>query len=342
MKNNTTIHEMSSRFEESRDENSYRRPSSIEDRRNVRSRSPFNVSQSQNTSIIKEQPRIKKSEPIEVVEKERNPYLYESQPKPAAQYFEDREDSFKRPPVNKYVDEDIYVPRQRPKQVKPRENPPIEVGRLESFDDSRTSRELDNRQVPRSRPLGSPARAPKAKDVNAEINTLSRFLSNTIVIKTVEDLVFQLVPEFLDELKNPKPQEQIVVKKKSAKGANKQPTFDFERKVDQTQKEAIKDHNKELMSVMDEIDKQDEANVEDIDDVDEHSHVNRIIESVQKGEMKNTYVASRDVDTLGIKFETNKTYKGVKSVAYHEKNNFVMTDVKSKLSRPIHEVGDVW
>lgn len=342
MKNNTTIQEVPSRFEESRDENIYRRPPSIENSRNVRSRSPFNVSQSQNNSIVKDNLRAKQNEPNEVVENVRNPYLYESQSKPTSAYFEDKEEVYRKPPVKEYYEEELYIPKQKPQEIQPRDNPNISVGRLESFDNRRGREDFDNRPVPRDRPLGSPSRAAKAKDSNAELNTLSRFLSNTIVIKTVEDLVFQLVPELLDELKNPKKNVETVVKKKDAKGSKKQPNFDFERKTDQTQKEAIKDHNNELMNAMAEMDKQDDANVDDSDDVDEHSHVNKITESKQKIEMVNPYVASRDIDTLGIKFETNKIYKGVKSVAFHEKNNFIMTDAKSKLSRPVHEVGDVW
>ena len=336
---NTTIHEMSSRFEESRDENNYRRPSSIGDR-GGRSRSPFNVSQTQNTSITKEPVRVRQEIVEDYNEKNRNPYLYESQPKPISKYFEERNDIVRKPEIETYYEEDYYAQKETKKETIRRVAPKISVENLESFDNRQSREEINNRPVPRDRPLGSPSRAPKAKDSTAELNTLSRFLSNTIVIKTIEDLVFQLVPEFLDEAKNPKT--ETVVKKQNMKGSKREPSFEFEAKDNQSRKEVIKEHNKEFLNIVAEMDRQDEANVYDSDDVDEHSHVNRIIESKEKHEMINPYVTSRDIDTLGIKFETNKMYKGMKSVAYHEKGNFIMTDVKSKLSRQVHEVGDVW
>lgn len=122
----------------------------------------------------------------------------------------------------------------------------------------------------------------------------------------------------------------------------KEPSFEFQRKGGQSQKDAAKRHNKELMNVMSAIDKQDNPNLSDSDDVDENSRVNNIMASREKKELQNDYVAKRDMDTFGVKFETNKMHNGVKGVAYTERNNYVMTDVKSGVSRARHEVGDVW
>jgi len=184
---------------------------------------------------------------------------------------------------------------------------------------------------PREYKLGSPARSGKPKDPATELNTLSRFFTNNMLIKVVENLVFELVPEFVNEEK----------RKREAPSIKREPSFDFERKKNQTKKEAIRSHNKELMSVMKKMD-QDDGNVVDSDDTDEKSQVNQIIESKEKKEFKNKYAKNRVIDSIGIKFETNKTVNGVKGITYQEKGNLPMIDVKSTVTRQVHEFGDVW
>lgn len=92
------------------------------------------------------------------------------------------------------------------------------------------------------------------------------------------------------------------------------------------------------MSVIDTMDREDD----EVDDTDEGTNANKIVESMQKKETKNNYVKKRAMDSLGIKFETNRRVNGVKGVAYHDKNNYSMVDVGSKVSRAKHETMDVW
>lgn len=101
-----------------------------------------------------------------------------------------------------------------------------------------------------------------------------------------------------------------------------------------------RDHNRELMNVIDTMDRQD--NDSDVDDTDEGTNVNIIAPSMTKKEHKNHYVKNRKMDSMGIKFETNKRVNGVKGVAYQENNNYNMIDVRSKVTRKKHEIWDVW
>ena len=93
------------------------------------------------------------------------------------------------------------------------------------------------------------------------------------------------------------------------------------------------------MNVMETMDHQDE---DETDDTDEGAMANKIVESMTKKETKNNYVKKREIDSLGIKFETNKRVNGVKGLAYQDKNNYSMIDVRSKVSKEKHQTMDVW
>lgn len=90
------------------------------------------------------------------------------------------------------------------------------------------------------------------------------------------------------------------------------------------------------MSVMDTMERED--NGSDVDDTDEGTNVNKIVVSMTKKENKNQYVKKRIMDSMGIKFETNHRVNGVKGVAYHDRNNYNMIDVSSKVTRKKHEI----
>lgn len=423
---NTTIAEMPSKYEESREENSYmQRVESKGFQNQPRSRSPFNVSQAQNTSYVKENVQARSARnPVgysagsnreyyeiddgttTVLQQKPDPYNYnmprrqhsfDNEPKmlptkpaepmhstfPQRDYpVRDQEQVYRNPEYDYGPRKEIAYPPwnhrdsspmrynnepQRSQrdfaQRAPRDHSPLvhrepapmnrieEQPRMQREPVPRAGREeYPRHQSPRERPMESPRHGEaRRRDSDMELNVLSRFISNNMLNKTIEDLVFELVPQFYDEFLYP-PQ-QVVHRKepvstgrdiKPPKVAQREPSFDFERKGNQSRKEAIKSHNQELMNAVKRMDMQEDEVSSDSDDVDEKSRVNPIIASMEKKETNNYYVQRRAVDSLGIRFETNKRVDGVKAVPYHEKHNYPMVDVSSRVTRKTHEICDVW
>eukprot|EP00343_Euplotes_focardii_P005939 CAMPEP_0205809516 /NCGR_PEP_ID=MMETSP0205-20121125/13797_1 /ASSEMBLY_ACC=CAM_ASM_000278 /TAXON_ID=36767 /ORGANISM="Euplotes focardii, Strain TN1" /LENGTH=159 /DNA_ID=CAMNT_0053086927 /DNA_START=103 /DNA_END=583 /DNA_ORIENTATION=+ len=105
--------------------------------------------------------------------------------------------------------------------------------------------------------------------------------------KAVEDFVFQLVPEFLEEIRNQRT-ENVQVRQVQRVEA---------RKPD------MRRHNQEFQQVIHEIDQQEDNF---IDDTDEGGNANKIVESMTKKELKNHIVERRFVDSMGIKLKPTK------------------------------------
>lgn len=426
---NNTIAEMPSKYEESREENSYmQRTEAKESQNHPRSRSPFNVSQAPNTSYVKENVQARSARnyggnPVgsnreyyeidngttTVLQQKPDPYNYnmprrqpsfeheskmlpykQVDPMPATTMQRDyasrtQEQVYRNPePEYNYRKEPAYPQwnnrdeapmryQEEPPRVQrdfvqraPRDSSPLvyrdsapitrieEQPRMQREPVARTGREERQRpHSPRERPMESPRHGEaRRRDAETELNVLSRFLSNNMLNKTIEDLVFQLVPQFYDEYLYPPPPTQQVIRQQKPVGVGRditshrtvqrEPSFDFERRGNQTRKEAIKSHNKELISAVKRLDSQEDEVSSDSDDVDEKSKVNPIIASMEKKETHNHYVQRRAVDSLGIRFETNKRVDGVKAVPYHERHNYPMVDVSSRVTRKTHEICDVW
>ena len=96
----------------------------------------------------------------------------------------------------------------------------------------------------------------------------------------------------------------------------------------------MRQYNNEFIDAIEEMDRQDD----DIDDTDEGTIANKIVTSMTKKEHKNHYVKKRIVDSMGIKFETNKRVNGVKGVSFQERQNYPMIDVRSGVTRKKHEI----
>ncbi|CAI2369285.1 unnamed protein product [Moneuplotes crassus] len=201
-------------------------------------------------------------------------------------------------------------PRSRPS---PRRSP----GRYQSPGPRQSS--------PRERPLGSPPRERKKHDPSTENNIISRFISNKMINKTVEDLVFELVPEFYEESMNPKRKDTKIPVKPSQRVSNAMTPIHG---------------GKKYMSVVDTMVNEDDDS--DICDTDEGINANRIVESMTKKETKNNYVKKREIDSLGIKFEAPKRIKGVKGLPYQDKDNYPMIDVRSRDTFDNPQICDVW
>ena len=101
----------------------------------------------------------------------------------------------------------------------------------------------------------------------------------------------------------------------------------------------MRKHNTEFMHAIDEMDQQDDGL---LDDTDEGGIANKIVASMTKKENNNHYVTKRKVDSMGIKFETNKRFNGVKGISFQENQNYPMIDVRSGVTRKRHEIWDVW
>jgi hypothetical protein len=173
---------------------------------------------------------------------------------------------------------------------------------------------------PRERPLGSPKREVKKHDSTTEDNIAFRFVTNKLLNKAVEDMVFKLIPEFFQEAHNPPAPVQQVVRKVQRVGSKPK-------------------EQRELMNVMKEMDLQDE---DSDNDIDERINVAPVTASMAKKETQNKFVKKRAVDSMGIRFETNKKVNGVKGIAFQDKHNHAMIDVKSGVTRKRHEICDVW
>lgn len=356
----TVIPEVSSKYEDSRIESSFRgRDEDSISNGNARSRSPFNTSRNFNIPLRQNEKIITRYSPAKG--------SYRTVDDPVTDYEAPRivrnvvrEQEYEYPA---YVQRnDMYSSYQGPSSSPPRVvRRAVSPGRISEVPASLEHHEYPHEDAssnqraasPRNYRLGSPARSPRvAKDPTTELNTLSRFYLNNLIFKTIENMVFEAVPEFVQE----EASRNTVAKKGAAKSTgnkptgNKQvnnkpvgksPTFEFERKGSQSKKDAVKMHNQELMHAVASIDR-DDGNVSDEDDTDEKSKVNQIISSKNKKEFKNKYVSKRAVDSMGIKFGPADAKDATKVLAYHEHSNLPMVNVKGNITRPRHEIGDVW
>lgn len=339
---------MSSKYEDSREETSYfqRKQESSHHGGNARSRSPFNVSQNPNTGYVKENVQVMGSPSHANRLSHNKREFYE---------VDDGTTILHQKPVHhnteyirEYDNERVSYPKQvvhiqeEIREHRGRDRTPTRIEQdyhqREVLNPNPPRDERPRHRSPRTHAKGSPARAGKKVDTSTEMNILSRFISNKLVNKTIEDMVFELVPQLVYDAQNPrhKEQEEHVVQQKQI--VQREPSFDFERKKHQTEKAAKKAHNKELMNVIETMDKHEEGAGSDVDDVDEGTNVNKIVPSSEKTQIKNYYVNKRLADSMGVKFETNKRINGVKAIPFQEKDNYPMIDVKSKVSRPKHEI----
>ena len=328
---NNTIAEMSSKYEDSRDEGSYHHGS-------PRARSPFNVSQTQNTSYVKENMRARRSPPRVGAGSQQHEY-YEIdegttvlQQKPTVNNVSVEELAYRdsQRMSNRSTNPPMIAQEVNPNYVRPGEQmkQPLRYRAQDYVSPGHSpARGTSQERSPRRSPLGSPARRQKKQDGKTQHKILTRFTTNNLINKTVEEMIFELVPSIVQQMKYPQPQETVVVRRPAPAKAQSKP------------KTVKRDHQKELMNVMDIMDKQDEVSD---DDTDERTAVNPVISSMSKRETKNHYVEKRNIDSLGIKFETNVKHNGVKAVPFQEKHNYPMIDVKTGYTRPKHEICDVW
>lgn len=357
---NNTIPEISSKYEESRDDTSiYNRSENSLAHNHPRSRSPFNVSHHQNTSYVKENVEIRNS-PRRV-----NPPPYEEivyyPSGQADDVLQQKSNVYNMPQkiVKRESDGRISSPRvsnfesRSPRHSSPRMSNEGRISYQRDITPTHIRQEqrlveeypedkrVNRHPSPRERPMGSPRRNGKKRDARTEMNILSRFLANKITGRKVEDMIFDLVYEVMQEAKNPR-KKQIVeyqppYEEPPRRIKQKEPNFEFERKKDQSHKEAVRSHNKELIQMMDRME-EEEGNLSETEDTDEKSRVNPITQTIEKKETKNHYVKRRVVDSLGIKFENANKVNGVKSVPYQDNNNYPMIDVRSNLTRQKHEI----
>lgn len=346
---NTTIPEMSSKYEESRDETSYYRNTNTSiPREQPRSRSPFNVSQNQNTSYVKQNFVTKQSPTRSHNFSNPNNEYYEIdegttvlQQKPSI-YNTSRVNETRDRDVENYNRRSIspvgyretynepirisnHAPRQQVYYRDENYSSPLHSPIRRSANESPVRENAQRQRSPRERPLGSPKREMKKHDSTTEDNIAFRFVTNKLLNKTVEDMIFKLIPEFFQEAQNP-PVQQVI---KKAKKIESRPKFESKPKVE----------HRELMSVMKEMDMQDE---DSDNDIDERTNIAPVTASMNKKETINQFVKKRVVDSMGIKFETNKRVNGVKGIAFQDKHNYPMIDVKSGVTRKKHEICDVW
>ena len=245
---NSTIPELPSKYEESRDEisSTYQKSNGSIANSSVRNRSPFNVSNQPNTSYVKDNIETRRSpvrnkqslssgrEFYEIDEGttvlkgkskniERNEtYLrdtdYIQKPNSPSRIDQNYIRHEQRERVPNMTQKAEYIspvrsperrqsPRSRPspRQSPSRRSPIHSPGRISPIHSPmrRSPAQSPNHRSPRERPMGSPPREQKKHDVSTENNIVSRFISNKIINKTVEDLVFNLVPEFFEEARNP-------------------------------------------------------------------------------------------------------------------------------------------
>lgn len=338
---NTTIPEVSSKYEESRDETTYSRISN-NDIRGTRSRSPFSLGETYNTDSHLKTTSITYSPPKGVYRTVHDrPEYYsdriltqrQSNINPMASYEVEYTEPIRVEPIKPYVQNRTSVsPKRIPAQREVRYQEQVyerpEIERVANVQRVGSPRHASPRET-RSPRRASVERRPR--DSNAELDTLSRFFMNNLLLKTVEDLVFELVPEFVDttnrnavKLKVESDDEYEVHKSQSKQHLGKSPPT-----------------NRGLMSVMKMVDNED-GNVSDSDDTDERSNVNKIIKSKEKKEFKNNFYKGRYIDSLGVLFEGKKEVNGVKSISYQESKNLPMINVKPSEALKGKKKGDLW
>jgi hypothetical protein len=356
---NNTIPEISSKYEESRDDTSiYNRSENSLAHNHPRSRSPFNVSHHQNASYVKENVEVRNS-PRRVEPPAYNETVYYPNDS-NDDVLQQKSNLYNIPPKIVRKESDVRISSPRVSNIErrsPRHSSPrlSTEGRISYQRDVTPTHMRQEQRVleeypediraprhpsPRERPMGSPRRGGKKRDTRTEVNILSRFLANKITGRKVEDMIFDIVYEVMEEAKNPR-KKQVVEYQPPKRIKQREPSFDFERKSNQSHKEAVQTHNKELIQMIDRME-DEEGDLSETEDIDEKSRVNPITHTIEKKETKNHYVKRRVVDSLGIKFENTNKVNGVKSVPYQDSNNYPMIDVRSNLTRQKHEIWDVW
>ena len=191
----------------------------------------------------------------------------------------------------------------------------------------------------RSPPRQRRSQERKIRDPGAELNALSRFYMNNMLLKTVENLVFEIVPESVQTEKQ-RQMEKVVKKEVKVAAPPKKVEAPVVVVEPPAPKIEAKPETKEFMTVMDMVKQED--NVSDSDDTDEMTVINQIIQSKEKKEFKNKYVKSRDIDSFGIKFEGDKEVNGVKALPYQEKSNVPNIDLKLNKKNKNLVKGDLW
>ena len=338
----TTIPEVSSKYEESRDETSYLRGSKNLGPRGTRTRSPFNmgsnmhdsydsrvVSHTTKYSPAKGTYRTVYDQPEIVVQQ---PVLTQRQniiePVVREQVVEYREPVRMAPADPYVVRRTSSPPRMVERMSSPRRMQPNTVVeteyRREPVQDSFSSQ-------PRTgspRETRSPRRSPRRqeRDPKSELAAMSRFFMNNILLKTVENLVFETVPEIYHTQKN---QSETIHR------VGNEPSFEFSRGPSQVSAQP-QPQQQQFQSVagMD----------DDDDDTSEGSvQINTIIGSKNKKGLKNDFVKSRYMDSFGIKFDGKKEENGIKALPYQETQNLPMISAKP-IDKHVKKMpkGDLW